>query len=128
MDEHLVDARQWCNVNDIKVQQAFDYIVIGSGAAGAVVAARLAEANVGSVCVIEAGDDNDRLMVNVPAGFVKNLGKPELMWQFGSVEGANTGGRSVYLPQGKLLGGSTSINGLIYNRCLLYTSPSPRDS
>ncbi|MEM7379509.1 MAG: GMC family oxidoreductase N-terminal domain-containing protein, partial [Pseudomonadota bacterium] len=73
-------------------------------------------ATVGTVCVIEAGGDNDRLMVNVPAGFVHNLKKPELMWQFGSEPGPNTAGRSVYIPQGKLLGGSTSINGLIYNR------------
>ena len=95
---------------------SFDYIIVGSGAAGSVVAARLAEANAGTVCVIEAGGDNDRLMVNVPAGFVHNLRKPEMMWQFESVAGDNTGGRSVYLPQGKIAGGSTSINGLIYNR------------
>ncbi len=96
--------------------ESFDYVVIGSGAAGSVVAARLAEANAGSICVIEAGGDNDKLMVNVPAGFVRNLRKPEMMWQFESVAGENTAGRSVYLPQGKILGGSTSINGLIYNR------------
>ncbi|MEM6988043.1 MAG: GMC family oxidoreductase, partial [Pseudomonadota bacterium] len=95
---------------------SFDYVVIGSGAAGSVVAARLAEAKMGSVCVVEAGGDNNRLMVKVPAGFVRNLNKPELMWQFGSVAGENTAGRSVYIPQGKLLGGSTSINGMVYNR------------
>ncbi len=94
----------------------YDYVIIGSGAAGSVVASRLAEAGAGSVCVIEAGGSNNKLMVNVPAGFVKNLRKPEMMWQFESVAGGNTGGRSVYLPQGKILGGSTSINGLIYNR------------
>lgn len=94
----------------------FDYVIVGSGAAGSVVAARLAEANAGSICVIEAGGDNDQLMVNVPAGFVRNLQNPEMMWQFESVAGENTAGRNVYLPQGKVLGGSTSINGLIYNR------------
>jgi choline dehydrogenase len=98
------------------MSDSFDYIIVGSGAAGSVVAARLAEANAGSVCVIEAGGDNDRLMVNVPAGFVHNLRKPDMMWQFESVAGDNTAGRSVYLPQGKIAGGSTSINGLIYNR------------
>ena len=94
----------------------FDYLVIGSGAAGSVVASRLGESGAGSVCVLEAGGDNNNLMVKIPAGFVRNLAKPELMWQFQSTAGVNTGGRSVYLPQGKLLGGSTSINGLIYNR------------
>ncbi len=98
------------------MSDTFDYIIVGSGAAGSVVAARLAEAKAGSICVIEAGGDNDRLMVNVPAGFVHNLRKPDMMWQYQSVAGDNTAGRSVYLPQGKMAGGSTSINGLIYNR------------
>ena len=103
-------------MNSPEAEQSFDYLIIGSGAAGSVVAARLAEANIASIGVIEAGGDNNRLMVNVPAGFVRNLGNPALMWQFNSVAGNNTGSRSVYLPQGKLLGGSTSINGLVYNR------------
>ncbi len=93
-----------------------DFVVIGSGAAGSVVASRLAASGKHSVCVLEAGDDRRRPLVSIPAGFVKNLHKPEMMWQFGSVAGANTANRSVYLPQGKLVGGSTSINGLIYNR------------
>jgi choline dehydrogenase len=94
----------------------YDYVVIGSGAAGSVVAARLAESGRHRVCVIEAGGDDRRPFVTIPAGFVKNLNNPKIMWQFGSVAGENTGGRSVYLPQGKLVGGSTSINGMIYNR------------
>lgn len=94
----------------------YDYVIVGSGAAGSVVAARLAESGEHSVCVLEAGGDDKRLFVNMPAGFVKNLGKPSLMWQFQSVAGENTAGRQVYLPQGKILGGSTSINGMIYNR------------
>ena len=123
----------------------YDYVIVGSGAAGSVVAARLAESGKYSVCVVEAGGSDRRPFVTIPAGFVKNLHNAKIMWQFGSVAGANTAGRSVYLPQGKLLGGSTSINGMIYNRgqagdfdhwaslgndgwgCLLYTSPSPRD-
>jgi len=94
----------------------FDYIVIGSGAAGSVVAARLAQAQVGSICVIEAGGDNHKWLVDIPAGFVRNLQNPSMMWQFETEPTENTGGRRVYLPQGKILGGSTSINGLVYNR------------
>jgi choline dehydrogenase len=94
----------------------YDYVVVGSGAAGSVVATRLAESGRYSVCVVEAGGDDRRPFVTIPAGFVKNLNNPGIMWQFGSVAGSNTGGRSVYLPQGKLVGGSTSINGMIYNR------------
>lgn len=94
----------------------YDYVVVGSGAAGSVVAARLAESGKYSVCVVEAGGNDRRPFVTIPAGFVKNLNNPAIMWQFGSVAGSNTAGRSVYLPQGKMLGGSTSINGMIYNR------------
>jgi len=98
------------------VNKSFDYIIIGSGAAGSVVAARLAQAQAGSICVLEAGGGNRKWLVDVPAGFVRNLQNPNMMWQFGSEPTENTGGRSVYLPQGKILGGSTSINGLVYNR------------
>lgn len=96
--------------------EIYDYVVVGSGAAGSVLATRLAESRAGSICVMEAGDHDKRLLVKMPAGFVKNLGKSQMMWQFKSVAGENTAGRNVYLPQGKILGGSTSINGLIYNR------------
>ncbi|MBX2883395.1 MAG: GMC family oxidoreductase N-terminal domain-containing protein, partial [Granulosicoccus sp.] len=98
------------------MNNTYDYIVIGSGAAGAVVASRLAEQTGASVCVVEAGGDDRHPFVKIPAGFVKNLGNPAKMWQFRSMPGENTGGREVNLPQGKLVGGSTSINGLIYNR------------
>jgi len=98
------------------VSRHFDYIIIGSGAAGSVVAARLAQAQAGSICVLEAGGSNRKWLVDVPAGFVRNLKNPHMMWQFGSEPTDNTGDRSVYLPQGKILGGSTSINGLVYNR------------
>jgi len=94
----------------------YDYIVIGSGAAGSVVAARVAAATGASVCVLEAGDKDWHPLVRIPAGFVKNLTNPARMWQFESQPGDNTGGRSIRLPQGRVLGGSTSINGLIYNR------------
>jgi len=98
------------------VNKRFDYIIIGSGAAGSVVAARLAQVNAGSICVIEAGGNNRKWLVDVPAGFVRNLQNPNMMWQFGTEPTKNTNGRSVYMPQGKILGGSTSINGLVYNR------------
>jgi len=103
------------------VKKHFDYIIVGSGAAGSVVAARLAQASTSSnksvsICVLEAGGSNKKWLVDIPAGFVRNLNNPNRVWQFGSEPTENTGGRSVYLPQGKLLGGSTSINGLVYNR------------
>lgn len=96
--------------------ETYDYLIVGSGASGSVLATRLGEAQNYSVCVLEAGDHDKKLLVKIPAGFVKNLPNPKLMWQFQSLAGDNTAGRNVYLPQGKILGGSTAINGLIYNR------------
>jgi len=94
----------------------FDYVVVGSGAAGAIVAARLSEDASVSVCVLEAGPADSHPYLKLPAGFIKVIFNPELAWQFSSEPTARTGGRRIPLPQGKTLGGSTSINGLVYNR------------
>ena len=96
-----------------------DYIIVGSGAAGAIVANRLCTATGTkhcTVCLIEAGKDGSNLYSRIPAAFSKNLQNENLMWQFQTAPTEALGGRSVYIPQGKLLGGSTSINGLVYNR------------
>ena len=96
--------------------EVYDYVVVGSGAAGAIVAARLAEDAGVSVCVLEAGPPDTHPYLHLPAGFIKVIFNPRLAWQFGSVPTALTGGRRIPLPQGKTYGGSTSINGLVYNR------------
>jgi len=98
-----------------------DYIVIGSGAAGAIVAHRLSTAHgkqSSTVCLLEAGPRCNNLYSRIPAAFSKNLQNKKLMWQFQTEPTDALNGRSVYIPQGKLLGGSTSINGLVYNRGL----------
>ena len=97
-------------------EEAYDYVVVGSGAAGAIVAARLAADAGISVCVLEAGPPDTHPYLHLPAGFIKVIFNPRLAWQFGSVPTARTGGRRIPLPQGKTYGGSTSINGLVYNR------------
>ncbi|MPM12468.1 Oxygen-dependent choline dehydrogenase [bioreactor metagenome] len=94
----------------------FDYVIVGSGAVGAIVAARLSEDANATVCVLEAGPANSHPYLRLPAGFIKVIFNPRFAWQFSSEPTARTGGRRVPLPQGKTLGGSTSINGLIYNR------------
>ncbi|QNP50106.1 GMC family oxidoreductase [Diaphorobacter aerolatus] len=94
----------------------FDYVIVGSGAAGAIVAARLSEDAHVSVCVLEAGPPDHRPYLKLPAGFIKVIFNPAVAWQFSSEPTARTGGRRIPLPQGKTLGGSTSINGLVYNR------------
>ncbi|UYG00659.1 GMC family oxidoreductase [Halomonas sp. GD1P12] len=102
--------------NDKK--REYDYIVVGSGAAGGIVSSRLSEKHPGSVCLIEAGSSNWHPYLNIPAGFIKVIFKPAFAWQFSTEANALTLDRNIPIPQGRVLGGSTSINGLVYNRGL----------
>jgi len=94
----------------------FDYLIVGGGAAGCVLAARLAEGDAGRICLLEAGPADTHPLLHVPAGFIKMLGNPRYTWQFQTEPTAETNGRAIPLPQGRALGGSTLINGLVYNR------------
>lgn len=96
--------------------ESFDYVVIGAGAAGAIVARRLAEDPAVSVCLLEAGPPDRHPYLHLPAGFIKMLFDPAYTWTYGSEPDPRTLDRRVPLPQGKTLGGSSAINGLIYNR------------
>ena len=101
------------NVNSV---ETVDYVIVGSGAAGAILAKRLTEDPQTTVCVLEAGPSDWHPFLHLPAGFIKVLFDPAFTWQFSSEPTANTGGRRIPVPQGRTLGGSTSINGLAYNR------------
>lgn len=94
---------------------AFDYVIVGSGAAGAILASRLS-AGGATVCVLEAGPPDNSPFLHIPAGFIKAVFNKKYAWQFSSEGTAQTNGRRVPIPQGRTLGGSTSINGLVYNR------------
>jgi choline dehydrogenase len=93
----------------------FDYVVVGAGSSGCVVAARLAEGGF-SVCVLEAGPDDWNPYIRIPAGYVKNVFSKTMTWGFVTEPGAGLGGRKIDLTQGKVVGGSSSINGMVYNR------------
>ncbi len=101
------------------MSDTFDYVIVGAGSAGSVVAARLAEAGY-TVCVLEAGPRDSNPFIHIPAGYIKNLFNDRLVWRFrsGPIAGTDTGdgGRTIELTQGKVVGGSGSINGLVYNR------------
>lgn len=97
-------------------QQTFDYVVVGAGAAGAIVARRLAEDPTVTVCLLEAGPADRHPYLHLPAGFIKMLFNPQYTWTYGSEPDARTQSRRIPLPQGKTLGGSSAINGMIYNR------------
>jgi choline dehydrogenase len=93
----------------------YDYVVVGAGSAGCVLAARLSEDNAGTVCLIEAGpaDENENIHIPVAGG---NLFRTELDWDYDSHAEPFCDGRRIYLPRGKVLGGCSSINGMIYTR------------
>jgi choline dehydrogenase len=94
----------------------FDYVVVGAGSAGSVLTYRLSENPDTTVCVLEAGPSDRHPYIHVPAGFIKTFYHPALNWCYSQEPGAWTNGRRIYSPRGKTLGGSSSINGHIYNR------------
>jgi choline dehydrogenase len=96
--------------------ETFDYVIVGAGSAGCVVANRLSEDPSVSVCVLEAGPRDWHPYIHLPAGFIKTFYMKSINWGYQQEPGPYTGGRSIYAPRGKTLGGSSSINGHIYNR------------
>jgi len=96
--------------------ETFDYVIIGAGTAGCVLASRLSEDAGVSVCLLEAGPKDWNPMIHVPAGFMKTFYDRSINWCFEQEPGPYTQGRRIYSPRGKTLGGSSSINGHIINR------------
>ena len=93
----------------------YDYIVVGAGSAGCVVAARLSEDPDVEVLLLEAGPPDAKDDIHVPLGFLK-LGRTEVDWDYSTAPEPFCDGRRVYLPRGRTLGGSSSINAMIYVR------------
>ncbi|HKX45071.1 MAG TPA: choline dehydrogenase [Burkholderiaceae bacterium] len=94
----------------------FDYIVIGGGSAGCVLAARLSEDPNVSVCLLEAGPADTSVLIHCPAGLAVLARNGQANWGFETVPQAGLNGRRGYQPRGKVLGGSSSINAMIYVR------------
>jgi choline dehydrogenase len=97
-------------------EDTFDYVIVGAGAAGSVLAARLTEDQGVTVCVLEAGPPDRHPFIHIPAGFIKLLFNPDYTWQFKTEPAEGSGGRRIPTTQGRTLGGSSSINGMVYNR------------
>src|SRR5256886_6151764 len=94
----------------------FDYVIVGAGSSGCVLANRLSEDAATSICVLEAGPRDWHPSIHLPAGFIKTFHMKSINWAYQQEPGEWTAGRSIYAPRGKTLGGSSSINGHIYNR------------
>ena len=103
-----------------------DYIVVGAGSAGCVLAARLSEDGRHKVLLLEAGGDDrptknpsqflSNLMIHIPVGYASTLKDPKVNWLYQTEPDPGTGGRSHIWPRGKVLGGSSSINAMLYVR------------
>ncbi len=94
----------------------FDYIVVGGGSAGSVLASRLSEDPAISVCLLEAGPADSSVLIHCPAGLAVLARNGQANWGFETVPQPGFGGRRGYQPRGKVLGGSSSINAMIYLR------------
>lgn len=93
----------------------FDYVIVGAGSAGCVLASRLAARGV-TVCLLEAGPRDSHPLIHIPAGWMKLMRHARLNWRYATEGSEWTGGRAVQVPRGKVLGGSSSINGNVFNR------------
>jgi len=94
----------------------FDYIVTGAGSAGCVVAARLSESGRYRVLLLEAGGRDRSFWIHVPMGYSKLYANARFNWMYETEPEAELGGRTLFQPRGKVLGGTSSINGMLYMR------------
>jgi choline dehydrogenase len=97
-------------------KQNFDYIIIGSGTAGSVLANRLSEDPDNKVLVLEAGPRDRSIFISMPAAFSEPLKSDRLNWSYYSEPEPGMDGRRMYCPRGRVIGGSSSINGMVYIR------------
>ncbi|HEV2336856.1 MAG TPA: GMC family oxidoreductase N-terminal domain-containing protein [Stellaceae bacterium] len=96
--------------------ETFDFIVTGAGSAGCPVAARLSESGKYRVLLLEAGGPDKNPWIHIPLGYTKTYTDPRVNWMFESEPEAQLNGRTLYQPRGKVLGGTSSINGMVYMR------------
>ena len=98
------------------MSREYDYVILGAGSAGCVLANRLSESGEYSVLVLEAGPMDNRLMIHIPAGVHDVYKDPSINWNYASEPEAALAGRQVELPRGRVIGGSSSINAMVYMR------------
>lgn len=95
---------------------SFDYIIVGAGSAGCLLANRLTEDPNVSVLLLEAGAKDDYIWIHIPVGYLYCIDNPRTDWRYRTTAEPGLNGRSLLYPRGKVLGGSSSINGMIYMR------------
>ena len=97
-------------------EDTYDFIVTGAGSAGCAVAGRLAESRQYRVLLLEAGPPDKNRWIHIPLGYAKTYVDPSVNWKFETEPQPQMANRRLYLPRGKTLGGSSSINGMVYIR------------
>ena len=95
---------------------SYDYIVVGGGSAGSAVTARLSESGRYSVLLLEAGEDDSWLWLKVPLGAGRVLLSERGLWRFSTEPEPHMAGRRMFWPRGRVLGGSSTINGMLWVR------------
>ena len=95
---------------------AFDYVIVGAGTAGCVVAARLSEDPTVSVLVLEAGGSDRTVWIQLPIGYGRTFFDRRINWMYDTAPVQALSGRTSYWPRGKVIGGSGSINAMVYVR------------
>ena len=95
---------------------SFDYVIVGAGSAGCVLANRLTADGRSSVLLLEAGPRDKAFWIHVPLGYGKLFTRTDVNWAYQSEPEPALNGRRVFTPRGKVLGGSSSINGLVHIR------------
>jgi choline dehydrogenase len=96
--------------------RSFDYVIVGAGPAGCVLANRLSADSSVSVLLLEAGSKDDWMWINIPVGYLYSIGNPRVDWCYKTEAEAGLNGRALGYPRGRVLGGCSSINGMIYMR------------
>lgn len=97
-------------------QKAYDYIIVGAGSAGCAAAYRIAQRSEAEVLLIEAGGSDCAVPIKVPAGVSAVMGEGKYNWNYASQPQPGLDNRSILLPRGKVMGGTSSINGMVYIR------------
>ena len=94
----------------------YDYVIVGAGSAGSALASRLSESGKFTVCLLEAGGSDKKFWVQMPLGYGKVFHDPSVNWRYMTEPEPNLDNQNVYWPRGKVLGGSSSINAMVWVR------------
>ena len=116
IERHMVLRQNVRTTQEPALGTSFDYIIVGAGTAGCLLANRLSRDPSKRVLLIEAGRHDDYHWIHIPVGYLYCIGNPRTDWLFKTEPDAGLNGRSLRYPRGKVLGGCSSINGMIYMR------------